>query len=127
MLQKFYSTEALQQQMEQGEQQFLICFSEEQPAAFASYSEVEPNIYKLHKLYIILSQQGKGIGKFIIDYICNLLKEKNASHLRLNVNRYNSAAIAFYEKYGLKRIADEDIPIGAGYYMNDHVLEITLN
>ena len=47
---------------------------------------------------------------------------ENARSLLLNVNRHNKA-ISFYKKYGFDIIAEEDIDIGNGYYMNDYVME----
>ena len=121
MLQLFYSPEALQQQMLQGHQ-FIICSDDAQPVGFAAWSEVEPGIAKLHKLYVVTGQQGKGVGKAMIGHIANELTTQGTTTLRLNVNRYNYPAIAFYEKAGFTRYLDEDIDIGSGYFMNDHVL-----
>jgi len=124
MLGLFYTPDALQKQMEQGHR-FIICNCSGQPAAFASWSEIEPFFFKLHKIYITPGQQGKGIGRFVIDHIVNELQQAGAKELRLNVNIYNNAAKAFYEKTGFQHIGDEDIDIGGGYFMNDHVLSLT--
>ena len=126
MLGLFYTPAALQLQMEQNHR-FIVCNSNEQPVAFASWSEIKPGIFKLHKIYIIPGQQGKGIGRFIIDHITRELKQAGAKELRLNVNIYNHAAKSFYEKTGFKHIADEDIDIGGGYFMNDHVLGLLIS
>ena len=125
MLRLFYAPEALQKQMEQGHQ-FIICYDGGQPVAFASWSEASPDIFKLHKIYIITGQQGKGIGRYIIDHIVSKLKQTGAKELRLNVNIHNRTAKAFYEKTGFRHLADEDIDIGSGYFMNDHVLSLAL-
>ena len=123
MLDRFYNPDALQQQIETGHK-FILAYDGTAPVAFASYSETEPQIYKLHKLYIISGQQGKGIGRFLIDNIVDDLKQLKASALRLNVNRYNTSAQAFYEKTGFRQISEEDIDIGNGYFMNDYVLSL---
>ena len=123
MLGLFYSPEQLKAQIED-HHTFLICYDDALPVAFASYAEAEQGKYKLHKLYILPDQQGKGIGKFIVEHIVRDLKARGATTLFLNVNRYNIAAKAFYEKVGFRHAKDEDIHIGEGYYMNDHVLEL---
>jgi ribosomal protein S18 acetylase RimI-like enzyme len=41
------------------------------------------------------------------------------------VNRENKA-IGFYNKLGFTIIAEEDIPIGNGFFMNDYVMQISL-
>jgi len=124
MMELIYSKPSLQKQIEKGHQ-FIIVYDDEKPVAFASYSprENNPAIYKLHKIYILPNQQGKGIGKKMIACISQDIAP--ASCLQLNVNRHNKA-LQFYQKIGFKIIAEEDIDIGNGFYMNDYVLEMKL-
>jgi diamine N-acetyltransferase len=122
MLQQFYSPGSLQRQMEELHHKFIIGYNGDQAVAFASYSEIEPRIYKLHKLYILPSQQGMGVGRFMINYIVGDIKSTGTTALHLNVNRYNHSAIAFYERLNFKQLRTEDIDIGSGYFMNDYVL-----
>ncbi len=112
--------------MEEAGHQFILCFIDEDPVAFASWSETEPHIYKLHKIYILPHLQGIGVGKLMMGYIVNELRKKGATFLRLNVNRYNTSAITFYNKSGFEHFGDEDIDIGNGYFMNDHVLSLRI-
>jgi RsiW-degrading membrane proteinase PrsW (M82 family)/GNAT superfamily N-acetyltransferase len=121
MMKMMYSEEALQQQMKTNNQ-FLISYNAGIPVGFACFSEVETAVYKLHKIYVLPSQQGKGTGKFMIDQIIADIRPKGALSLRLNVNRHNSAK-QFYEKLGFSVIATEDIDIGSGFFMNDYVME----
>ncbi|HEV7622071.1 MAG TPA: GNAT family N-acetyltransferase [Flavisolibacter sp.] len=121
MLAQMYSIEALSQQIENNNQ-FIITYRDGEPVGFASYSEFAPSSYKLHKLYVLASQQGRGTGRFIIDQVINDIKPKQARMLQLNVNRNNKARI-FYEKLGFKIIRNEDINIGEGFFMNDYVME----
>jgi GNAT superfamily N-acetyltransferase len=124
MLDLFYSPEELGRQMEMSNHRFILCFDDLEPVAFASYSEIETGIFKLHKLYILPVTQGKGIGRYLIQFILDELKTEKANLLRLNVNRFNKSAIGFYTKLGFRHLKDEDIDIGNGFFMNDHVLEI---
>ncbi|HNP21912.1 MAG TPA: GNAT family N-acetyltransferase [Panacibacter sp.] len=122
MLGMMYSTSSLEQQMEQGHS-FLLVKDADDYVAFASYAFYKPGIYKLHKIYALPNQQGKGIGKQIIQYISAELKPQGISLLQLNVNRHNKAK-GFYEKLGFMVIAEEDIDIGNGYFMNDYVMQL---
>jgi ribosomal protein S18 acetylase RimI-like enzyme len=122
MLNLFYGADSLQRQMTDGHT-FLVCYRDGGAAGFASYSAMGEGIYKLHKLYVALTQQGYGIGRYMVDFIMKDVGEQGGAALRLNVNRYNSAAIAFYGKTGFTQAYDEDIDIGNGFFMNDHVLE----
>jgi len=125
MLDTMYNQPELQRQMEAG-QQYLLCYFGDGPVGFASYTQTEDSIYKLNKIYILPAMQGKGAGKFMMDYLVNELRNKNATALDLNVNRYNGKAQSFYECYGFQVIKVEDIDIGGGYFMNDYVLRYTL-
>ncbi|MFT3679082.1 MAG: GNAT family N-acetyltransferase [Ferruginibacter sp.] len=122
MMELIYSKTSLQKQMQKGDT-FVIAYDADEPVAFAAYSPRENNkdIYKLHKLYILPNQQGKGLGKLLINYIKDDIQP--SSTLQLNVNRHNKA-LYFYEKLGFKIIAEEDIDIGDGFYMNDYVMEV---
>jgi ribosomal protein S18 acetylase RimI-like enzyme len=126
MLQKFYNTDTLTQQMQQQAHQFIIGYNGDTPVAFAAYAPLHDSVWKLHKLYILPQQQGMGIGKHMVNYIKTDVKKNNATSLILNVNIHNAAAIAFYNKYGFSHLRDEDIDIGEGYYMNDHVYTLAL-
>ena len=126
MLDLFYNPQELERQIGEPDTSFVVVYSDEKPVAFASVSKTGAAKYKLHKLYIVPGQQGKGVGKFIIGYLTNTLKAKGATDLTLNVNRYNYSAIAFYQKIGFNKERDEDIDIGNGYFMNDHVLKLPL-
>jgi ribosomal protein S18 acetylase RimI-like enzyme len=125
MLQLFYSPESLGQQMLRGDE-FIICNDNGGPVAFASWGEIEPGIAKLHKLYVLPGLHGKGIGKAMVAHIVSSLKKQGIAALHLNVNRYNYPAMAFYEKAGFSQFRDEDIEIGNGYFMNDHVLRLAI-
>lgn len=122
MMELIYSNTSLQKQIEKGEQ-FIIAYDEEKAFAFAAYSPKEnnPQVFKLHKIYILPNQQGKGIGKLLINYITTAIKP--ATSLQLNVNRHNKA-LHFYKKLGFTIIGEEDIEIGNDFYMNDYVMEM---
>jgi len=116
-----YSTASLEKQLEQ--HRFLLAELDNELIGFASYGPLDvPGIYRLHKMYIHPKTQGKGIGKSIIDFIVEQLHLQQATALRLSVNRYNKAK-QFYEKLGFSVIAEEDIDIGGGFFMNDYVME----
>lgn len=121
MLNMMYSESSLLEQMQKGHE-FVLVFDDAQPVGFASISMIGERVYKLHKIYVLPSQQGKGTGRFMIGQLINAIKAKGASALQLNVNRNNNARF-FYEKLGFTVIREEDIDIGSGYYMNDYVME----
>ena len=121
MLDLMYSEASLKEQMNDG-CRFIIVYDDKEPVGFAAYQETRPNTWKLHKIYILATQQGKGTGKFVIDHIVKEIQQLGATALQLQVNRHNKAR-SFYEKIGFTVIDEADFDIGNGYFMNDYVME----
>lgn len=121
MLEMMYSEVSLQKQMADG-CRFIIVYNEAQPVGFASYQEIKSSVFKLHKIYVLTSQQGKGTGRFLIDYIISDIQQKGATSLQLQVSRKNKAR-DFYEKLLFTVIDEKDFDIGNGYFMRDYIME----
>ena len=123
MLDKFYALDFLKLNSDNN-QLFYIIEENQKPIGFIG---IEHNfegklITKIHKLYVLPNNQGKGIGKLIISFIADLAKKSQSECLILNVNRFNKATI-FYQKTGFKIIQEVNIEIGNGYLMEDFVME----
>ena len=119
-----YSVASLQKQANEKGHRFILATENEIPVGFASYEfnyNKKPKT-KIHKIYILPNQQGKGIGKILIDFIINKAKERHQKGLILNVNK-NNIAIRFYERIGFEISLEEVIDIGNGYVMDDYVME----
>ncbi len=125
MLDMMYSPASLQKQIEEDGCTFIIVYDDKEAVAFASYHEEKSQTWKLNKIYVLPSQQRKGTGRFIINFIVEEIKPKNAKALQLQVNRQNKAK-DFYEKLGFTIIETADFDIGNGYFMNDYVMELSL-
>jgi len=124
MLDRIYSLQSLEHQFSNLDHRFILATENEKPVGFASYSaHQDAPVYHLNKIYVLPDQQGKNIGKKMLDHVIATVQNLGASALQLNVNRHNKA-LHFYEKQGFKIIRQEDIDIGSGYFMNDYVLEL---
>jgi ribosomal protein S18 acetylase RimI-like enzyme len=121
MLEYMYSPASLEKQINAGSQ-FIFVYNDEEPVGFAAYLSKGNGIYKLDKIYILPSQQGKGTGRFVIDYIIDEIKQYGATALQLQVNRNNKAK-DFYEKFGFTVIDFQVFDIGHGHFMDDYVME----
>jgi GNAT superfamily N-acetyltransferase len=123
MMDLFYSPAALKKQIKEDKHTFILIEDGEGTLGFASFSKINAaGVYKLHKIYVLPTLQGKGIGKAMIDFIVTNIKPLGATALQLNVNRHNKAR-SFYERLGFTVIQEEDIDIGNNYFMNDYVME----
>ncbi len=119
MLDVFYSGKSLAKQMDEG-QAFTIAYHEKKPIGYISISTKDKKNYFLHKFYVEITEQRKGIGTEFFKYMTSQLK--GAESIELTVNRKNIKAINFYFKNGFKIKEVADFDIGHGFFMNDFVM-----
>jgi GNAT superfamily N-acetyltransferase len=124
MYRVIYTPASLKRQMSEQQHTFLLAYVDGEPAGYASFGplpqEDGSTAYKLHKIYVLPSQQGQGLGVHLIEAVEAAARQAGGPFLELNVNRYNPA-INFYERRGFQRHREEDIAIGP-YFMNDYVM-----
>lgn len=124
MLKDMYSEDALNQQIKEGAI-FIIVSRENTDVAFAGYSiETDESVLKIHKIYVLPSEQGKGTGKKLIEHLKDLATGMNLTQLELNVNRGNPA-LDFYQKLGFEIKNSVDIPYHQ-FVLNDYVMRLVL-
>ncbi|EPR69378.1 GNAT family N-acetyltransferase [Cyclobacterium qasimii] len=123
MMRMMYNTQELTSQIEGGKIIFWLAAIGKQSLGFMAYESqlpIQPQI-KIHKLYILPAAQGKGVGKGLLNNLEEYGRSNGFETVTLNVNKYNSSAIKFYEKRGFEKIKAEIIPIGQDYIMDDYV------
>jgi GNAT superfamily N-acetyltransferase len=127
MLNWMYALPMLESQVEQGHY-FLVAEEQGDAIGFAGFelNHLEGPKAKLHKLYLLPSSQGKGVGKCLLLEVAKRAREAGQKSLVLNVNKYNKKAIDFYLAMGFVTIRQEVNDIGQGYVMDDDVMELTL-
>src|SRR5688572_4273575 len=124
MIDVLYSKETISETMSNGSQHYVLLTDNSGPQGFASFGRRKENqqVAKLHKIYVLPENQGKGYGRLLIEEIKRRLTKENIRILDLNVNRFNKAK-DFYEKMGFSVLREEDVPIGP-YWMNDFVMRL---
>jgi GNAT superfamily N-acetyltransferase len=125
MLTEMYSPESLTQQFSEGIT-FLLAERDGLAVGFAAFSETKTleQVFKLHKLYLLPSEQGKGTGKLLIDEVGSRAKNLGGLILELNVNRGNKA-VNFYKKQGFDVHQTLDIPYHT-FVLNDYIMRKAL-
>src|SRR5437899_1804219 len=93
-----YSTSSLTAQMNKG-QQFILAKDETGYLGYASYeiNYKDQGKTKIHKIYIMPTAQGKGVGKELVNHIGGIARQNKNTIVLLDVYRHNPA-IQFYEK-----------------------------
>jgi GNAT superfamily N-acetyltransferase len=127
MMDMMYSVESLQMQSEIKKHHFILAKEDKKTVGFASYeyNYEKTSKTKIHKIYILSTEQGKGIGKMLIDFIETEAKKHHQESLILNVNKYNVAQ-EFYKKLEFNIDHEVIIDIGNGYVMDDYVMQKTI-
>jgi ribosomal protein S18 acetylase RimI-like enzyme len=86
---------------------------------------LEGKSLKIHKLYVLPNQQGKGVGYKLIQKAIEIAKKLDQKNVFLNVNRFNQA-VDFYKRVGFSILKEENIEIGKGFLMEDYVMLISV-
>lgn len=123
MLDLMYSERSIKMQMEGGHQ-FLIGYQTGTPLGFTSVQKQykAPANLMIHKLYVLPSFQGRGVGKAFMDYLKLLAIQSAHDTLMLKVFEKNEKAIRFYQQQGFYVIGEELSELGRGYSVKDYVM-----
>jgi diamine N-acetyltransferase len=119
MLAKFYDNDLLENQLKMSTHHFFAVSENDVLVAYAHCLEIA-DTFKLSKLYVEPSNQGKGLGELLMQELEKRAQLLSFRKLELCVNRGNPAQF-FYEKMGFVVLREEDFPIG-DYWMNDYVM-----
>ena len=124
MLEMMYSIPSLTEQVEKKGHRFILA---KYKTSYIGYASYEPDYLgsdktKIHKIYILPEEQGKGTGKQLMDKIEVMALNALNRILTLNVNIFNPA-IQFYINMGYQKVGEEVIPIGNGFLMEDIIME----
>ena len=122
MLNWMYDIEKLKSQLQEGHEFFLLTDAgKEIGFAGVEWNFPKKDLLRIHKLYLLPSYQGTGLGKYMILQLEDIVKSRNGNGLHLNVNRFNRA-VQFYQNLDFRIIGEEDIDIGNGYLMEDYIM-----
>jgi GNAT superfamily N-acetyltransferase len=126
MLQEMYGLEKLTAELQRGVRYALI-ESNGRPVGFMAWEYLsDGGLAFLHKLYVLPSLHGQGIGGQALAWVESLAREQGTQHLQLRVNRKNHKAIRAYLRRGFVFTENLCTDIGQGYVMDDHVMTLDL-
>lgn len=125
MLEWMYNLTRLKEQIVSGHEFYIIRVEKDLGFIGIEFNNPESGVGKIHKLYVLPDQQGKGLGIKLFEHIRVRSIEEGMKSIQLNVNRFNKA-VDFYHHIGFNTIKEEDIDIGQGYLMEDYVMEYQL-
>ena len=128
MMDWMYSPANLKKQMTEDSHTYFIAYEENEPAGYLSIQPEGEHTYHLQKIYVLPSFQGKKLGKLLFNQAIQAIKELHPEpcQMRLNVNRYNTKAVDFYFRMGMKKVFEGDFDIGHGYLMTDYIMALDI-
>ncbi len=121
MLEKFQSKHAITEQLKNNFYYFFIV--ENNKAVGYIGVQIRKEELFLSKIYVRLSERGKGYAKNAIKFIEKFAKDNNLDKIRLTVNKNNLATIKIYEKIGFRVTESIVQDIGEGFVMDDYIME----
>ena len=133
MVGKFQNAAAIQTQIEQGYEYFLVrresaAAPAAEPGSYLGYCAVQQQpgrVMFLSKLYLHHAARGSGTGRRCMEFIEGLARRRELSLLWLTVNKGNPSVRA-YQRLGFRIAAELVMDIGGGFVMDDYRMEKAL-
>ena len=122
MMRMMYAPEVMERELAEG-YHFAALLVDGVPSGYISWSPYLGDTAKLHKVYLLTSCHGKGLGRLMLDYASDACRAAGFKRLRLNVNKHNERAISVYRKNGFVTVESVKNDIGGGFFMDDYVME----
>ncbi|GFE88197.1 GNAT family N-acetyltransferase [Steroidobacter agaridevorans] len=129
MVDKFQNAPAMQAQIDQGYEYFLVQrqleSGKQSDIGYCAVQEQPGRVMFLSKFYLHHAARGSGTGRRCMEFIEGLARRRGLSLLWLTVNKGNPAVQA-YQRLGFRIAADLVMDIGGGFVMDDYRMEKAL-
>lgn len=129
MVARFQNAPAMQAQIDQGYEYFLVQRSLESgnwaDIGYCAIEEQPGRVMFLSKFYLHHAARGSGTGRRCMEFLEGLARRRGLSLLWLTVNKGNPAVQA-YQRLGFQIAAELVMDIGGGFVMDDYRMEKAL-
>jgi diamine N-acetyltransferase len=126
MVGKFQNAAAMQSQIDQGYEYFLVHQEDAsgvgRDIGYCAVQEQPGGALFLSKFYLHKSARGTGTGRKCMEFIEEFARRRGLSLLWLTVNKGNPSVQA-YQRLGFQIAADLVMDIGGGFVMDDYRME----
>lgn len=121
MLQKFQTVEAIENEVRNGNEYFMM-YLDEKAVGYMGIRWEQDAIF-LSKIYVLAEERGKKIGRQGLEFLEKLGRDAKKTSIKLTVNKYNTKSIEAYERMGFLNMGSLVMDIGEGYVMDDYEME----
>lgn len=106
-IEKSFSSNNLRHELEDTNAWFFIIFYNGEAAGFLKLNinapfQGEANALELERIYLTKPASGKGIGKYVYEFVVNIAKQHDKKLIWLKVMDSSSGPISFYKKMGFE-------------------------
>lgn len=122
MIEKFQSADALKKDIKDEGYNYYFLVTNGEIAGYIGFCFKKDYVF-LSKLYIKKEFRNKGFGRKALKFIKKQARDAHISNIRLTVNKFNTSSIEAYKKWGFEKIDDVVTDIGAGYVMDDYIMQ----
>jgi GNAT superfamily N-acetyltransferase len=123
MLGKMYSLETLRNEIRSQGILFYRLVADGLMVGFASIGPLDrPEIWKLHKLYLLPEMHGAGLGSRLLQHCEAEARRFGARRLMLAVNKHNARPIDAYRRNGFAVVESVVTDFGSGFVMDDFIM-----
>lgn len=126
MISKFQSAEHMKTQILKEGYEYYKLTDDENLLGYMGIKNEGDKLF-LSKLYIKEEYRKKGISKIAFSFINEYSKKNNLKGIYLTVNKNNLNSIEVYKHFGFEITKEEKTDIGSGYYMDDYIMEYTID
>lgn len=126
MVEKFQSFGAMTQQTENQGYIYLAVRNEGELCGYIGIKPEKDSRLFLSKLYLSKEVRGKGIASLMLSEVFRTAENMGKKSVYLTVNKHNSHAVEVYRNKGFKTVESVVTDIGAGYFMDDFIMEHVL-
>ncbi len=84
----------------------------EEPIRIPVNAQTPEEYMELQRIYVLPESKGFGVGKLLMQQCLQTAQQEGAKTLWLGVWEHNTAAIAFYEKWGFERFGSHVFMLG---------------
>jgi diamine N-acetyltransferase len=124
MLGRFLSHRVISAQISEDYQYYLIG-DPESPVGFMAVVPQDGGLH-ISKLYVLKEVRGRGLSREALVFLEDICQREGYARLWLRVNSHNELAIAVYKRLGFEVCDTLVQDIGAGFVMDDYVMDKSL-
>jgi hypothetical protein len=116
---KAFTAEKLLSEIENPNSDFYFAVLNDEPVGYIklNYRDAQTEFQEadgveIERIYILADQQGKNIGKQLLDFVVDKATEADMQYIWLGVWEHNHAAMRFYQRHGFTIFSSHHFMVG---------------